>query len=91
MITRRLFVHGRVQGVFYRGWTIEQARALGLAGWVRNRQDRSVEILAIGEEDPLEALAAACRHGPPGAVVRSLDAAPAEDDGSQGFVQKATA
>ena len=50
-VTRRLAVHGRVQGVFYRGWTVDAAPALGLDGWVRNRRDGSVEILAAGPEE----------------------------------------
>ena len=46
---RRILVHGRVQGVWFRGWTVDVARALGLDGWVRNRRDGSVEILASGD------------------------------------------
>nr|HRQ82573.1 acylphosphatase [Azospirillaceae bacterium] len=47
-ICRRAEITGRVQGVWYRGWTVETARALGLDGWVRNRADGSVEALFAG-------------------------------------------
>jgi acylphosphatase len=83
-------VIGRVQGVGYRWWTAQTARGLGLAGWVRNRADGSVEILAIGEAEAVEQLAVACRGGPSGAVVASVTAASADDDGSMGFEQRAT-
>jgi acylphosphatase len=85
-----LRIEGRVQGVGYRWWAVEQATTLGLAGWVRNRRDGTVEILAIGETQPLERLAEACRHGPPGAVVRAVEVYAAGDDGSEGFEQRAT-
>lgn len=89
-IARRLTIEGRVQGVGYRWWTVRAAAALGLEGWVRNRRDGSVEALAIGEPSAVEALAERCRAGPPGAEVRSVTITPADDDGSRGFVQKAT-
>jgi acylphosphatase len=89
--TLHLIVQGRVQGVGYRWWTVGQAKALGLAGWVRNRRDGSVEILAIGAAHALESLAAACAHGPAAASVASVERAAAGDDGSAGFEQRPTA
>lgn len=86
----RITVEGQVQGVGFRWWVVGQARRLGLAGWVRNRRDGSVEILAIGDSAEIDRLRAACGSGPPGASVRSLTAAAAEDDGSTAFEQKAT-
>ncbi|HXA39062.1 MAG TPA: acylphosphatase [Phenylobacterium sp.] len=85
-----LRVEGRVQGVGYRWWAVQAARRLGLDGWVRNRADESVEILAIGEAQALRQLADACHEGPSGARVASVTVTPAEDDGSLGFEQRAT-
>jgi acylphosphatase len=86
----RLLVEGRVQGVGYRWWTVQAARALGLSGWVRNRRDGSVEILAIGDEDAIGQLAQACRTGPPAAEVRSVERRAGADDGSADFAPRET-
>ena len=86
----RLTIGGRVQGVGYRWWAVETARRLGLAGWVRNRTDGSVETLAIGEAAAIQRFVAACRQGPAHAAVSSVAVAPAEDDGSANFDQRAT-
>jgi len=86
----RLRIDGRVQGVGYRWWAVDRAAALGLQGWVRNRRDGSVELLAIGEQAAVAALAELCGDGPSGAVVRSVTSEPAADDGSRGFTQRAT-
>lgn len=92
MSGRRLRIHGRVQGVFFRNWTAAKARALGVRGWVRNRRDGSVEIEAYGEDEALEALIAACRTGPPAASVERVEVEAAEVEGIQsGFEVKATA
>lgn len=64
-----LLVSGRVQGVFYRQSTVDEARRLGLSGWVRNLPDGRVEVLAEGERDGLEGLVRFCRRGPPAARV----------------------
>ena len=71
---RRLhaIVHGRVQGVGYRATTIDEARSLGLAGWVRNRLDGTVEVLAEGSESKLRLLSAYLHRGPWGAAVTSV-------------------
>lgn len=65
----RIAVQGRVQGVGYRDWVVGEARALGIDGWVRNRSDGSVEILAIGDPQLVERLAERCREGPRAARV----------------------
>ena len=87
---RRLLVAGRVQGVWYRGWTVDQARALGLDGWVRNRRDGSVEILASGPDAAIGALIERCRQGPPAARVDDVAVAEAEEPVAPGFTQRPT-
>ena len=85
--TVRLRITGRVQGVWYRGWTVETATALGLDGWVRNRSDGSVEVLAAGEAAAIERLIAACHEGPPAARVDAVRVEAAAEDPPQGFTQ----
>lgn len=67
-------VTGRVQGVGFRWFARDRAIALGVTGWVRNRADGSLEILAEGPEEALAAFEDALRMGPPGALVRSVQA-----------------
>ncbi len=86
----RLIVTGRVQGVGYRWWVVGQARRFGLRGWVRNRRDGSVEVLAIGEPDALDRLQSVCGVGPEGALPDQVAREPATPDGSAGFAQIAT-
>ena len=86
----KLRIEGRVQGVGYRWWAIEAALSRGLDGWVRNRTDGSVEVLAIGAGDEIDAFAEACAVGPFGARVSGVTRAPADDDGSVGFQERAT-
>ncbi|HET9342772.1 MAG TPA: acylphosphatase [Candidatus Eremiobacteraceae bacterium] len=66
-------IRGSVQGVFFRASVVEQARSLGLVGWVRNRHDGSVECVAEGDPESLLALRAYCENGPPGARVVSVE------------------
>jgi acylphosphatase len=73
-------VRGRVQGVGFRWFVRERARRLGLAGWVRNQHDGSVEVAARGAADALRALEAALREGPDGAYVMSIDELPPATD-----------
>ena len=87
----RLTIRGRVQGVGYRAWVLDEARRLTLDGWTRNRRDGSVEVLAIGGEEALGQLVEACRRGPPIAVVALVEQTVAEDDGSVGFDVRPTA
>ena len=83
-----LRVRGRVQGVGYRWWTVRTASDLGLEGWVRNRRDGTVEILAIGEAAAIDALQESCRQGPTAAVVLAVERYMADDDGSRGFEER---
>ncbi len=66
-------IYGRVQGVWYRRWTEQEANKLGLYGWVRNRVDGTVEALFVGSPDTVEAMLVACHNGPPAAVVEKID------------------
>ncbi|MDQ8758044.1 acylphosphatase [Sphingosinicella sp. LHD-64] len=90
MIVRRLVIHGRVQGVFYRGWAVETARALGLRGWVRNRRDGTVEALIAGHEDALEQMIERCHEGPDAALVERVEVEDAADEPPAGFAQRPT-
>jgi acylphosphatase len=83
-IARHLVIHGRVQGVFYRGWSVETARGLGLGGWVRNRRDGTVEMLVAGSDAAVEAMIARCREGPPAARVDRIEVE-ASDEAPIGF------
>ena len=75
MANRRIHaqVTGRVQGVYFRQSTKEEARRLGLSGWVRNRRDGSVELEAAGKSVAVDALLDWLRHGPDLAIVQSVD------------------
>jgi acylphosphatase len=64
MASVRLRITGRVQGVGYRAWAVEEATRAGLRGWVCNRRDGSVEMLVTGSDDALAAMTARCRDGP---------------------------
>ena len=66
-------VRGQVQGVGFRAFTAERAQALGLTGWVRNRHDGTVEVLAFGSAETLAQLRAALAQGPWGSLVTSMD------------------
>ncbi|MCB9960338.1 MAG: acylphosphatase [Rhodospirillaceae bacterium] len=87
----RLIIQGRVQGVWFRGWTVDMATSLGLDGWVRNRRDGSVEALAAGPPEAVEQLIQACHTGPSMAHVLDVDVRDAADPGRTGFHQETTA
>jgi acylphosphatase len=85
VIARRVIVHGRVQGVFFRDTTRRQAEQRGVAGWVTNRSDGAVEAHFEGDEDAVEALVAWTQKGPSRAEVSSADVSDAEPEGLSGF------
>jgi len=85
MIRRRVIVHGLVQGVFFRDTLWRRAVASGVAGWVRNNRDGTVEAVLEGERDPVERLVALCREGPRGARVDRVDVIAEEPEGLVGF------
>ncbi|KAB1223654.1 Acylphosphatase [Morella rubra] len=88
--TVRVVIKGRVQGVFYRNWTKENATQLGLKGWVRNKRDGSVEALFSGNPDAVQEMEQRCCRGPPEAVVTGLKVFPSSDDPGSGFECKPT-
>jgi acylphosphatase len=88
----RLSITGRVQGVGYRDWAMRTAERLGLAGWVRNRMDGSVEALVVGEDVAVGEMIEACRRGPLLAEVDAVDVDPVDlDILPDGFRQLPTA
>jgi acylphosphatase len=68
----RLIIEGRVQGVWFRDSTRREAVGLGVSGWVKNRLDGGVEVLAEGPEDGVNRLVAWCHHGPSHARVTEV-------------------
>jgi len=85
MLCRRCVVSGRVQGVFFRAATREQAIALGLSGHARNLTDGRVEVLACGEDEGVAALCAWLWSGPPQARVADVQCAAVEVAAPAGF------
>lgn len=89
-MARRLVVHGRVQGVGYRQACADKARACGLAGWVRNRRDGTVEATFEGEAGAVGRMIQWCRQGPPMASVREVTVNEEAATGLSGFRVAAT-
>ncbi len=83
-------IEGRVQGVWYRAWTVEEARKRDLTGWVRNRPDGSVEAVFCGPVDVVQSMIDACHDGPPHARVDRIHEEPALEDGFTGFEKRPT-
>ncbi len=77
----RLRIFGRVQGVGYRAFVADEARRIGLGGWVRNRADGSVEAVVAGDDATIATMIAACRCGPRFAAVERIEEAPCEEAG----------
>jgi len=91
MRTVRAVIVGRVQGVCFRAWTVQEATARGLTGWVRNRSDGSVEALFHGPTRAVNAMLDACWQGPPSARVDDVTADNVhETPGFAGFRQYPT-
>jgi acylphosphatase len=83
-------ITGQVQGVFFREWTVRIATSLGVTGWVRNREDGSVEVHAIGEPRVIDHFVRELRAGPSSAQVDDVAAEPCEPEQPTGFVRRAT-
>ncbi len=83
----RAVISGRVQGVWYRAWTRKEAQRRGLNGWVRNRKDGMVEAVFAGDAKAVDEMLAACREGPPQAVVAEVEIEPWSGALQPGFQQ----
>jgi len=85
VIRRRVAVRGHVQGVFFRETTRRRAQTVGVAGWVSNRPDGTVEAVFEGEREGVEQLVAFARQGPRGARVDWVDVVSEEPQALEGF------
>jgi acylphosphatase len=85
MIRRRVVVHGRVQGVFFRDTARRQAESRGVSGWASNRPDGTLEAVFEGEPDAVESILRFCREGPRGADVKRVEVTEEEPEGLSGF------
>ena len=85
MAAYRFTVTGRVQGVGYRYFVLQQARALGITGFARNEGDGSVQVVAEGPDDALAVLEQRLREGPAFSAVSSVEREAIEDRGDGGF------
>lgn len=83
-------IHGRVQGVWFRAWTQENATRRGLRGWVRNCDDGTVEALFAGPVAVVDEMIQACHRGPRAARVERIDQTPAEPVDEPGFHLRST-
>ena len=88
MTRKRVVVSGRVQGVFFRDTARRRAEAAGVAGWVRNVPDGSVEAVFEGETEGVARLVRFCEEGPRGASVEWVDVCSEPPEGLQGFAVK---
>jgi acylphosphatase len=84
-LRRRLVIHGRVQGVFFRDTLRRLAEDAGVAGWARNTWDGTVEAVLEGEDEEVERLVAFAREGPEGARVDRVEVLEEEPEGLRGF------
>jgi acylphosphatase len=78
-------ITGRVQGVFFRAEAQARAESLGLAGWISNAEDGSVEAVFEGDDDRVDSMVGWCRRGPSGAHVEDVEVEPEEPTGETGF------
>jgi acylphosphatase len=84
-VRRRVVVHGRVQGVFFRDSTRREAARRGVAGWVRNRPDGAVEAVFEGDPPAVDEIVAFCERGPRGAEVANVESSEERVEGLSGF------
>ncbi len=86
-----VIVKGRVQGVWFRAWTRQEATKLGLRGWVRNRRDGTVEAVVCGEESEVDEMVRLLHQGSPASRVDHVEVSPADLPEEPEFVQISTA
>ncbi len=86
-----MFISGTVQGVWFRAWTVQEAQARDLDGWVRNRRDGRVEAVFAGPSARVDDMLLACRSGPPAAEVADVISTPQAEDPGAGFRKLPTA
>lgn len=84
-VRRRVVVHGRVQGVFFRDTARREAAGRGVSGWVRNTAEGTVEAVFEGEQDAVERLIGFAEEGPPQAQVERVETFEEEPEGLSGF------
>jgi acylphosphatase len=83
-----VFLSGRVQGVWFRGWMAQEAASRGLKGWVRNLNDGRVEAVLAGPEEQVDDMLGACREGPPAARVDDVEVAASDPPAIERFEQR---
>ena len=88
MTSTHLIIHGRVQGVFYRDWTVKTARQLGVSGWVRNLPDGTVEAHLEGAADAVEAMIEKMHDGPIAARVDRVERGEAQTQECRTFERR---
>jgi acylphosphatase len=81
----RVRIRGRVQGVFFRAEAQARAESLGVAGWMRNAPDGSVEAVFEGEPERVDSMVDWCRRGPAGAQVEDVEVVGEDPVGERGF------
>ena len=85
-----VIIRGRVQGVWYRSWTVKTAKDLALAGWVRNKLDGTVEAVFTGKKSQIDIMITKCYRGPVAASVDKVEVTKTTPTIEYGFKQLAT-
>lgn len=91
MIGRSIFIHGHVQGVFFREWTVSRARELGVSGWVRNLRSGAVEVRAVGEDTAVAKFIRRLHEGSPASRVDRVEVHDVTAEPMDGFTRRQTA